>query len=246
MRIVIAVLLLVASTSPNALAAPAKSSRNAAARGADSGAASVAPAPGKRGLPTTGSGGSCPAVAAPTVKSGQTTSYGPGTDGDLRVGVDPSFRDNGDGTITDERTGLVWEKKSNDGSIHDLDNAYAWGQAVTPYSMNGPILSEFLATLNEEPCFAGHCDWRIPNLRELQTLASYERLNPATWNEFNRDCKEGCTVLQCSCTPGSITWTSTTHRLSPRDAWSIHFANGQSAGSVKTRRSTVRAVRGGR
>ncbi len=36
------------------------------------------------------------------------------------------FVDNGDGTVTDNRTGLMWEKKSSDGSIHDVENYYSW------------------------------------------------------------------------------------------------------------------------
>jgi hypothetical protein len=36
--------------------------------------------------------------------------------------------DNGDGTITDDQTGLMWEKKddNNTGGIHDKDNEYTW------------------------------------------------------------------------------------------------------------------------
>jgi hypothetical protein len=36
------------------------------------------------------------------------------------------FVDNGDGTVTDTRTGLMWEQKTDDGSIHDKDNVYTW------------------------------------------------------------------------------------------------------------------------
>ncbi len=38
----------------------------------------------------------------------------------------PRFVDNGNGTITDRQTGLMWEKKTTDGSIHDLYNSYSW------------------------------------------------------------------------------------------------------------------------
>src|SRR5262245_44504485 len=45
--------------------------------------------------------------------SGQTTPYGPGSDGDIRAGAALSYTDNGDGTITDHTTGLMWEKKDD-------------------------------------------------------------------------------------------------------------------------------------
>lgn len=247
MRIAIALFLLVASFSTPSLAAPQRRSATAAKEGSSTARTDSVSPRATGGVPETkGSGGSCPAVPAPVVRTGQVTAFGKDSDGATRIGVDPSFRDNGDGTITDQRTGLVWEKKSNDGSLHDLDNVYAWGQSVVPYAMDGPVVSDFLAKLNTKPCFGGQCDWRIPNLRELQTLVNYERVNPATWDEFRRDCQDGCTVLACSCTSGVPTWTSTTHRLSPRDAWAVHFSNGQSAGTIKTRRAGVRAVRGGR
>ena len=42
----------------------------------------------------------------------------------------PRFVDNGDGTITDTKTGLQWEKKSDDGTIHDQDDTYTWTTGV--------------------------------------------------------------------------------------------------------------------
>lgn len=49
-----------------------------------------------------------------------------------------SFTDNGDGTITDNRTGLMWEKLSDDGSIHDKDTTYTWHNAGTKITaLNG-------------------------------------------------------------------------------------------------------------
>src|SRR5262249_50972170 len=56
---------------------------------------------------TSGQGVSCP---------------GTGQDGEFQKGLDRAYVDNGDGTITDTRTGLMWEKQSDDGSIHDKDN----------------------------------------------------------------------------------------------------------------------------
>ena len=41
---------------------------------------------------------------------------GTGQDGDIQAGATLSYTDNGDGTITDNNTGLMWEKKSDDGT----------------------------------------------------------------------------------------------------------------------------------
>ena len=47
----------------------------------------------------------------PLARTGQITSYAPGDDGDLQMGVanpTPRFTDNRDGTVTDRLTGLTW------------------------------------------------------------------------------------------------------------------------------------------
>ena len=53
---------------------------------------------------------------APVEKTGQTTSYAAGDDGDLEKGVtwpSPRFTDNTNGTVTDNLTGLIWLKNAN-------------------------------------------------------------------------------------------------------------------------------------
>ena len=58
----------------------------------------------------------CPLYPAPVPKTGQTTSYTTGDDGDLEMGVpwpSPRFTDKGDGTVTDNLTGLIWLKDAN-------------------------------------------------------------------------------------------------------------------------------------
>lgn len=105
-------------------------------------------------------------------RSGQATSYGPGDDGDVQAGLSRSFTDNGNGTITDHATGLMWEKKEDRDFVfvicktensaascekpHDADNAYEWCEDLnddsicdnpgTPY--DGPVVTVFLEQLN--------------------------------------------------------------------------------------------------
>lgn len=181
------------------------------------------------------------------LRTGQTTSYGPGSDGGLQVGAVQSFVDNGDGTVTDTRTGLTWEKKSRDGSVHDWQNVYVWGQELSPYAMNGTMVTTFLAALNTPPCFAGYCDWRIPNGRELASLVNWEVSNPATFAAFNASCTAGCAVTACSCTRSGPSghWSSSTLQYYPDYAWSVYFDSGGVYSVVKREGLYVRAVRGG-
>ena len=72
------------------------------------------------------------------------------------------FVDNGNGTITDRHTCLVWEKKDNAGGIHDLNNVYQWSSSGS--AMDGSAFTVFLVgpTGLNSTAFAGHQDWRVP------------------------------------------------------------------------------------
>jgi len=107
----------------------------------------------------------------------------PTTSEDRAVGIDhgPALRytDNGDGTFTDNNTHLVWEKQDRvAGSIHNVDNTYQWSESGS--AADGGLFTTFLVTLNTAPCFAGHCDWRIPIIKELQGIVDYSKFEPAT------------------------------------------------------------------
>jgi hypothetical protein len=165
---------------------------------------------------------------------------GTGQDGDIRAGATLSYTDNGDGTITDNNTRLMWEKKSLDGNtttnIHHRDRMYTWANAF----------AEYIAGLNAGGGFAGYTDWRLPNAKELQTIMNHEIANPSVSSEFNNSCVAGCTVLTCSCTPPSaFYWSSTTSAGSPSDAWGVHFSVWNVVMFGKSNPAFVRAVRGG-
>lgn len=178
-------------------------------------------------------------------KTGQTTCSnaagttisctGTGQDGHLKLGVTRSFVDNGDGTITDEATGLMWEKLSNDGTNHDFDLAYTWTQA---FALKVAQLNAF--------SFAGHTDWRVPNRFEMDTLRDLGASNPATHSVFRTACPPGCTVFTCSCTPSECFWTSTSDHDPPSYAWLVNMDYGYSDSSDKIGSTCrVRGVRGG-
>ncbi|MFQ5510642.1 MAG: DUF1566 domain-containing protein [Candidatus Krumholzibacteriia bacterium] len=199
----------------------------------------------------------CPGGGLP--RTGQTTVYGAGSDGDVQAGALLSYTDNGDGTITDDNTGLMWEKKDDSGGIHDKDNTYLWSAGVVSSSigainMDGTIATTFLSTLNDVAggganCFAGHCDWRVSNVRELQTIVDYEAFSPTVDPAFHRPTTcSGCadvTLTTCSCTMWSTYWSSTSTAGSPHTAWLVSFLEGYVFLDFKTRGRHVRAVRGG-
>ena len=120
--------------------------------------------------------------------TGQTTAYGADKndgisgpvavpdDGTVQAGAPLSYLDNGDGTITDLNTGLMWEMKDTLGGLHDVGNVYRW-------SGNGSLetIWDWLDLVNTENGigFAGHTDWRIPNVKELQSIVDYGRSGPS-------------------------------------------------------------------
>ncbi|HZR84564.1 MAG TPA: DUF1566 domain-containing protein [Candidatus Binatia bacterium] len=220
------------------------------------------------GQTTCWTGGNSSSSPLPTVCAGT------GQDGELRKGAALAFVDNGDGTITDENTGLQWEKKSDDDSLHDKDNSYPWIGTCSDHQFGegwcqrdgdcvvfggtctGTTIFEWIDELNAAH-FAGHDDWRIPNLRELASLSDYSTgfPDPALTAEFNTDCgphsygNPGCTVTTCSCTGIDLYWSSTTLAIASggyaENAWGLYYGYGYHYYDDKSASHHVRAVRGG-
>jgi hypothetical protein len=190
-------------------------------------------------------GGSSAGPHGQRLRTGQTICYsgtgagmlcgGTGQDGELQSGLARAYVDNGDGTITDINTGLMWEKLSDDGSIHDKDDQYTWTDAF----------SVKVAALNGGGGFAGHTDWRLPNVNELQSLTNYGVQNPAVDAAFNTSCSPSCTVSMCSCTQPDFYWSASTLTPFPTSAWIEFFFNGAVGPCAKTEDNYVRLVRGG-
>ena len=113
-------------------------------------------------------GNDCVACRAPVPKTGQTTSWATGDDGDLEKGVtwpNPRFTDNGDGTVTDNLTGLIWLKDAN------CFGGRTWSQALSDCNGLEDGECELIDSSN-----AG--DWRLPNRFELESLLDMAYYNP--------------------------------------------------------------------
>ncbi|MCP4352452.1 MAG: DUF1566 domain-containing protein [Desulfobacterales bacterium] len=71
--------------------------------------------------------------------------------------VKSRFKDNGDGTVTDSKTGLMWQQSGSDKLV-----AYKKKQA-------------YVDKLNKGKGFASYKDWRLPTIKELKSLLEKER-----------------------------------------------------------------------
>lgn len=154
----------------------------------------------------------------------------------IRSGQARSYRDNGDGTVSDLATGLMWEKISTDGSVHDQLRTYAWADAF-----------QKIDELNAGAGFAGHTDWRLPNRRELASLTIPALDGPCVDPAFENNCfVMDCSNVDCSCTVPFPHWTSTSYDPAPASAWQVDFNDGSVVPADKAVPAYVRAVRTGR
>lgn len=112
-----------------------------------------------------------------------------------------------DGTVaTDSTTGLMWQ----DGYKASLK----WGEAIG---------------YCEALSLGGYSDWRLPNIKELQSIIDRSRY-PAIKSGFVN--------------PSSIEhWSSTTYPLHPDYAFLVYFSNGYSYARQKSYSPLVRCVR---
>ena len=109
------------------------------------------------------------ATFAPLPKTGQTTSYVAGDDGALQNGVawqNPRFSDNGDGTVSDNQTGLIWLKNAN------CYGTKTWATAIT----SANTLASGSCGLTDGSISG---QWRLPNIYELESLVDLSKNYPA-------------------------------------------------------------------
>ena len=127
------------------------------------------------------------------------------------------FYDNGDGTISDRATGLMWTK-ADSGQSMNWQDALAWAQKK-----------------NAER-FLGHDDWRVPSVKELQSIVDYTR-SPDTSQSPAIDPIFTCTsITNENYQPDyPFYWSSTTHAGMRGGAAAMYVAFGRAAGWMSPR-----------
>jgi hypothetical protein len=166
-------------------------------------------------------------------QTGQTSSVATGDDGNLQKGVawpNPRFTDNANGTVTDNLTGLIWLKDAN------CYGTRSWAQALS----DANALASGSCSLTDGST-AGQ--WRLPNLREMQSLVHYGFSNPAVPN----------TAGTGQWTPGNPFtnvqsgdyWSSTAYANGTSDAWYVFLGDGFVFYGGKTGTYYMWPVRGG-
>jgi hypothetical protein len=112
--------------------------------------------------------------------------------GNNQYGIN-AFVDNGDQTITDNASGLMWAK-TDSGIGMNWQDALAWVQ--TQNAAN----------------YLGHNDWRLPEIKELQSILDYSR-SPDTTNSASIDPIFSSSQItnEANQTDYPFYWTGTTH-----------------------------------
>lgn len=121
------------------------------------------------------------------------------------------FVDNGNGTVTDQATGLMW-MQSDSGSTYNWEDSLDYAENLS---------------------LAGHDDWRLPNAKELQSILDYTR-SPATTGSAAIDPVFDCTLIvdEGGGSDYPFYWTSTTHANSgvQPGAWGAYVCFGEALG----------------
>lgn len=159
------------------------------------------------------------------IQTGQTTSYRTGDDGYYEVGspfrYEILYSPPSDWVIADHRTDLMWPRyaSSAGGAFWQQTD---WNSAI-----------DYCNNLD----FAGYDDWRLPNVRELQSIVDYGETNPAIDTSYFFNIMSGADYY----------WTSTTSDYFIPYAWIVGFRYGTvDYVMLKTNTNYLLAVRGGR
>ena len=139
---------------------------------------------------------------------------------------DSQFSNNGNGTVTDNKTGLMWKRCIEGQRFNTVTNAcdghavvYTWDAALQQ--------AQSVNTLG----FAGANDWSVPNIKELGSLVERQCVHPSI----------NATVFPN--TSSSFFWSSSSYAYGSGNAWVVYFGYGGDYWDVKGSSFQLRLVR---
>jgi hypothetical protein len=138
------------------------------------------------------------------------------------------FTDNGDGTIKDNATGLVWTKCT----MKTVSEDPLMDTTANCTDTKGTGTWENALKACENLNHGGRTDWRLPNINELKSIADYSKYNPAI------------NTVYFPGTASSNYWSSTTFVSYTGSAWYVVFYYGNTDHFSKTSNYYVRCVSG--
>lgn len=131
----------------------------------------------------------------------------------------PVFQDNGNQTITDFQTRLSWQQ--------DTADTNGDGKISSKDTLNWKKANSYCGNLK----MAGHDDWRLPAIEELNTLVDFSKKIPA--------------IIPLFTSQSSYYWSSTSYIYKKEKAWCVSFYFGNSVWSYKSSSFFLRCVRDG-
>lgn len=148
--------------------------------------------------------------------------------GHIAATAPPSrYRQTGDGSVVDTKTGLMWrtclEGVSGKSCGEGTPLALTWAEALA-----------YAPTFNREGGFAGHRDWRLPNIRELSSLIELQCAAPA---------------INLAVFPNAApveVWSSSPSRFHSHYSWLVDFGTGAFTYGERIGPKAIRLVRDAR
>ena len=132
------------------------------------------------------------------------------------------FHDNGDATVTDQSTGLMWAR-----CPEGLSGSACADGTVANFTWEAALIRA------RDSSLAGYTDWRLPNIKELSSLVEERCYDPAI------------NLAVFPNTPSSYFWSASPSADSSNFTWIVGFMNGGADYRSRYNYSQVRLVRSG-
>ncbi len=123
---------------------------------------------------------------------------------------------------------VVTNGGTSSGTVYDTKTRLTWQQTISSISYTWADAKTYCAGVGSS---LGGTGWRLPTLKELQTIVDYSQSNPSIDSTFFPS------------TPGSAFWSSSPLAGSSSDAWYVFFFHGSTSNVGVSAMGNVRCVR---